>query len=299
MEIPTSEDFRNSGKELLDFSWDIVANLLVNLDEAEYFGVEAAEVSGEYWAASRRRLTTSLSILQQGVEFLLKGRIAEISPFLLLADPPLKWPSMSSGGALSFSQFRTIDSQDLIKVLETFGNEPIDDVFVTRFHELREKRNTIMHSVSKELTVRVADVVQAHLSMFRALLPDEHWPQTRIQFLNEAPEASLGAIEFTTNRICLEVSLVIELLSPSLVKEFFRINKKQRKYFCPDCLSAANRDVDFEFKLAELQPKGPKSTSLFCAICDVTHQVERTNCSETDCPGNVVSLDWGCLTCGS
>lgn len=298
MEIPTAEDFEDSGKELLNFSWDIIADLLANLSEAEYFGAEDLDISDEYWLAARRRLTTSLVVLQQGVEFLLKGKIAGISPFLLLADPPPKWPSTSSEEPISFSQFRTVDSQDLLKILGTFGDEPVCDSFVSSFNDLREKRNTIMHSVDKNLTVHVADVVSSHLYMFSVLLPDEHWPKTRIQFLEEAPEALLGAIDYLTNRVCLEMSLVIDLLSPALVNQYFNLDKKQRKYFCPACYFSANHDIDFEFKLAELKPKGPDSTTLYCAACNTTHTVERNDCNQDDCPGNVLSSDGQCLTCG-
>lgn len=46
--IPTHDDFYKTGRELLDLSWGMVAKLLVNLDEAEYYGIDADEVSEEY-----------------------------------------------------------------------------------------------------------------------------------------------------------------------------------------------------------------------------------------------------------
>lgn len=38
--IPTHNDFYKTGGELLDLSWGMVAKLLVNLDEAEYYGID-------------------------------------------------------------------------------------------------------------------------------------------------------------------------------------------------------------------------------------------------------------------
>lgn len=65
--IPTHDDFYKTGKELLEFSWDIVAKLLLNLDEAEYFGVDPEEVLEEYWSLSSRQIKTALAIAQQGI----------------------------------------------------------------------------------------------------------------------------------------------------------------------------------------------------------------------------------------
>jgi hypothetical protein len=73
VEIPTSEEFYTSGKELLDFAWDTVAELLINLDGLEDCGVDShEEILDAYWKSAKRRLTTALSITQQGVEFIIK-----------------------------------------------------------------------------------------------------------------------------------------------------------------------------------------------------------------------------------
>jgi hypothetical protein len=81
-DVPTPKDFFDSGIELFDFAWDTVANLITNFSQAVEMGVEEKDVTEEYWAASKRRLTTALAMTQQGVEFVLKGKIAEVSPFL-------------------------------------------------------------------------------------------------------------------------------------------------------------------------------------------------------------------------
>ena len=62
--VPTADDFFTAGKELLDFAWDITAQLPKNFDEAEYFGVDPTEISESYRLSARRRLTTALSITQ-------------------------------------------------------------------------------------------------------------------------------------------------------------------------------------------------------------------------------------------
>lgn len=295
--VPAADDFFVAGKELLDFAWDVVAQLLKNLDEAEYFGIDSTEISEEYWLSARRRLTTSLSVTQQGVEFMLKGKIAQISPFLLLADPPVKWPSPYTGKSVDFSAFRTIDAQDLVRVHDTFGAQRLDDAFVTRFNELREKRNKIMHSVGKSIEVHVKDVIDSLLFMHKSLLPSENWAAQRLSFLKAAPETQLGSDEFAVNTASWELDLVLDLLTPAQVKDHFGIKKKQRRYMCPECYSNANTDADFDRKLALLSPKGAATTDLYCLVCNDTYTVVRKKCTEAGCLGDVISDEGMCLTC--
>lgn len=296
-DIPKADDYYTSGKELLDFSWDVVAKLLVDIDDAEYFGIDPKEVSDSYWAAAKRQLTTALSITQQALEFVLKGKIAEISPYLLIGDPPSKWPSPYKGNSLNFADFRAIDAQDLIRVIDTFSETPMDSEFVHQFNRLRKKRNNIMHSVDKQLTIDATEVVDSLLYMHKAIFPQENWASVRLRFLDEAPDSELGANEYCINRVCREISLAIELLKPSRVKEFFGIDKKQLKYICPVCFSGANKDVEFEYKLAVLRPKGPNSKKLYCPVCDDVHPVLRQKCEKRNCQGNVLDEDGMCLTC--
>lgn len=295
--IPNADDFFAAGKELLDFSWDVVANLLKNLDEAEYFGIDPKEISQNYWLSAKRRLTTALSITQQGVEFVLKGKIAEVSPFLLLADPPGKWPSAYDGSANDFAAFRTIDAQDLVRVHDTFAPQHLSADFVARFRDLREKRNRIMHSVDKNVVVHVKDVIDSLLFMHKSLFPTEAWGSVRLSFLQTAPESELGSGDYVINTISWELDLVLDLLTPSQVLAYFGIDKKQRRYICPECYSNANTDTDFEHKLAVLRPKGPSTTDLYCFVCNATYDVLRADCTTDECLGNVISDEGLCLTC--
>lgn len=297
--LPSAEDYFLSGKELLNFAWDTTSNLLTEFDQADYYGFNPDEVSDKYWAAAKRTLTTSLAVVQQGVELLLKGKIADISPYLLIADAPSRWPSPYEGAAIDFATFRTVDAQDLIRIHDTFAATPVKNLFSEKFHSLREQRNLIMHSAGKSITVHVLDVIEAILFMHKELFPMENWPTARRYFLENSPDSELGGGEYATNRVCWETSIVINLLKPAEVLAYLGIDKKQRRYICPNCLGEANTDAGFEFKLAVLRPKSPKATHLYCPVCNVEHEVERQDCERENCLGNVISKKWGtCLTCG-
>jgi hypothetical protein len=297
--LPTSADFYQSGKELFNFAWDATSTLLTEFDQADYYGIDKSEVSDKYWSAARRTLTTSLTIVQQGVELVLKGKIAEISPYLLLSDPPSLWPSPYKGTAIDFSQFRTVDAQDLIRIFDTFSSTSLSAEFAERFHSLRERRNAIMHSVGSSVSVQVSEVVEAILYMHKALFPNENWSTARREFLRNSPDSELGSGEYATNRTCWEFSIVKELLDPAQILHFMGIDKKQRAYLCPECLYDANTDAGFEFKLAVLRPKSATATLVYCPVCNAEHEVVRQDCEKDQCPGNVISEEMGsCLTCG-
>jgi len=301
--IPTPDDFYTTGKELLAFSWNIVAELLVNLDEAEYYGVDSSEISEEYWSLSQRQLATALAIMQQGVEFLIKGRICETSPFLLISDSPSKWPSPYNGNSIEFSKFRTIDAQDLIRVHDTFASKCFDDNFTSLFNELREKRNTIMHSINISLDVQFGEIIDALLYMHKTLFPNECWAAVRRESLQRSPNTELGSNDYISNEVCRELSIIIKLLPPAKVKEYFKVDKKRRAYICPECHYEANHDADdFNYKLAQLTSNSNDCTNLYCPVCNKKHEVSRLDCSkeyDPECPGNVISDVYNiCLTCG-
>lgn len=298
--LPTAADFYQSGNELFNFAWDATSNLLTELDQADFYGFEKSEVSDKYWSAARRTLTTSLTVIQQGVELMLKGRIAEISPFLLVSDPPSRWPSPYEDGAIDFSEFRSIDAQDLVRVHDTFAATQLDPGFVAKFHTLRERRNAIMHSVGGAVSISVAEVVDTALYMHKALWPSVNWATVRREFLRNSPDSELGSGEYATNRVCWEFSIVKDLLTPAQVLSYLGVDKKQRAYLCPACLYDANTDAGFEHKLAVLRPKGPSSTWVYCPVCNAEHAVIREDCEKDECLGNVVSDEHGCcLTCGA
>jgi hypothetical protein len=129
-DIPSAQDFFDSGIELFDFAWNTVAVLLTNLSIAEHdFNVEIAEVTEDYWASSKRRLTTALAMTQQGVEFVLKGKVADVSPYLLLAEPASRGPSPYDGRDITFSDFKMIDAQDLVRLHDTVQASEISGGF--------------------------------------------------------------------------------------------------------------------------------------------------------------------------
>lgn len=298
IEIPSGNDFYATGLSLLDFSWDTAATLLTQLDDSEYFGVDIPEVSDAFWEASKQRLSTALAIAQQGVEFILKGRIADVSPFLLIPGPPKEWPKGCNKNNTSFAEFKTIDAQDLVRAHDTVADCRLSDDFVRKFNDLRLKRNSIMHTVDRRINLHVVEVIADILAVYKHLFPAGDWVKTRREFLEKSPLAELHSTDFVEEKVIWEFQLVTELLKSNQMKTFFGFNKRQRRYICPKCYYYS-RDSQIQSRTAILKPNTASSKNLYCFVCDDNISIERKHCLHEGCKGNVLSHEYGiCTTCG-
>jgi hypothetical protein len=299
-DIPTPADFQSIGVQLLNSAWDTAASLLIDVDEADHYIDDTNELIDAFWNAARLQLSTALSIAQQGSEFLLKGRIASVSPFLLLAAVPREGPAGCAATDKPFSDFRTIDAQDLIKVHNACCSPRLPDSFVTEFEDLRKKRNSIMHSIDKSLSIHVSDLVVAVLSINEALGNEKNWVRIRRTYLNDAPQSQMHSSDWVDARLVPEFMSIRNLLKPAELKRFFAFDKNQPNYICPNCAYSVDPDSEYKSLTALLKPNTPESTELWCFVCEETNEVERKNCTEEDCKSNVLSHEQGrCLTCGA
>jgi hypothetical protein len=314
-DIPSSDDFIASGEDFLNMAWEKIFDLLKDYAIIKTFseidsGEECnEEIDNEYWEKVQRHLSTSLALIQQGNEFILKGKIAKKSPFLILSDD---WDStLGKDKDISFSKLKTIEASNLIKVYNAEINPPLENKFQEVFDKLRDKRNTVIHSVpnnieeSKDLLLNILEISQHLIGKYS-------WIKTRKSFLENEPNITMvkrGDNVKEANiliTIATEINHVIKkLLGPKDVKMYFDIDKKQRWYICPYCYKAfevfSNFGEDFGEipKLAQLKPKKPGSNTLYCLVCDKTSEVKRDDCNCEGCRGNVISDSGICLTCGN
>lgn len=301
-DIPTEADFTSAGKDFLCLAWDNACGLSLRLqDSVDNYLVEDAEASDMYWRASQRYLSTALSLIEQAVEFIIKGRIAAISPYLLIANDFSSWPKPSNNTPVDFASFKTIDAKDLLVVHNAICSTPLPESFTQLFEKLRKQRNTIMHTVDPAVRIHASDLLETILEVHYSLFPDESWIRLRRESIENGPEsiAYFFPDEYNDSIIIREILHVIEFLTPEIVRKYFNFDKKQRRYICPDCHSSCSDAFPDKFPpTAVLHPKGPQSTLLFCFICTATHTVTRKDCTTPSCKGNVLyDHDNTCLTC--
>lgn len=294
--VPTADDFNAEALELLGLAWDLVAGLLSDLHEMEDFILDESDVTDEarerYWHAAKRKLTTALSLTQQGAEFGLKAKVAAVSPFLLLDEPA----AGAKVGDIDFSALRTVDAQDLPKVHDAVMAPRLDDEFKRRFTDLRALRNRVIHTVTGSMPIAVHETLESILFVYARFFPNRKWPSAREDMLANSPAAVLGEhLLEQRSAVYREIALAAEVLSPSQVKTYFGINKRHRLYKCPDCLSRSDHNFDLYGHLSELIEDPSGTLTLFCPICDTTHPVERGEC-DPECGGTVFA-DGSCMRC--
>ena len=297
-DIPTKEDFDAVGTTLLDQAWDMAASLLLALDDARQW-VNELDVD-EFWRSANVKMATALSIAHQGAEFLIKGRIANVSPYLLIANTPREWPKAGGSGAISFSKFRTIDAQDLIRLHDNAAAQPLPEDFSLTFEMLRVRRNSIMHTVDRHLKVQVSELVDSILKIHKSLLPEQSWIKVRKEALYESSIARLFSSDWVDAQVVREFNAIKDVMPPALMREHFAFDKKKRVYLCPTCTWDTCAEIGFESRTSQLSPNSPSAEEVSCFVCESRNSVSRIPCADIKCKGNVISLEWDkCLTCGT
>ncbi len=296
LDVPTPDDFRNHGIDYLNIGWGTVLDILISLEDAGDFETPEYldEIRTNYWQAAERELATALSLIEQGAEFLLKGRICAISPWLLITRNPVEWPRGAHNSDVNFSAFRTIDAQDLTRVHDTFSSQHLHEEFGRAFDYLRQRRNSIIHTVDRNMRFAANELIEQVLLVCEHLLDPQTWLKLRLEFLQRDRHTAIYP-DGNEYRVAREFLAVVATLEPAKLKRFFDYNKRQRSYLCPRC---SIQDWDFGGKTAQLRPNSPASVNVHCFACGKDYQVVRERCQNSECRGNVHDEeDARCLTC--
>lgn len=298
IDVPTPSEYQTGGLNQLYLAWQIAMASLHEFDDALSYGAEDdADTRADYWRRSQPALANAYGLIQQAMELALKGRIAAISPLLLIGDPA-DWTGKAAVEDISFGEFRTLDAADLVKVHNSIATPPFDDAFKTFWDDLRRERNKIMHS-TKPKNFDPADVVRAILTAASALFAERRWPAVLLEMEQEGRLAALGFNDNVQNHVMRQVEAALTHLTPGEAKRFLGFDTKKRAYMCPPCYFAANRDWQEEWPhLAQFPTKVKGATDLACIVCDTVTVVERTPCKEETCKGDVIAEEI-CLTCST
>lgn len=300
IDIPTPDEFRVASLSQLHLAWQIITSALKEYDEALHFKLEdetPEEAAEEYWRRSQPALANAFTLIQLGMELALKGRIATVSPFLLTGDPR-DWRGSGDHEDVSFSSFRTLDAADLVRVHNFVITPRLDDQFKTFWELVRRDRNKIMHTSSSS-TFTPAVVVRTILQAIHCLHPQTRWTNHLLNAEAGGKFAALGVVGGEHYSVMQQIDYSLRHLEPAEALTYFGFDTRSRAYLCPHCYSVAQDGWQDEWpKLAQLRPRAPGSTSLYCLLCEQTTAVDRLACEDVDCPADVVA-EGMCLTCMS
>jgi hypothetical protein len=288
-EIPTASEFQEAGLNQLYLAWQIAMQAVQDYEEAQQLAYEmnedeAAAAAAAYWSKSQPVLANAFGLVQQAMEMALKGRIAAISPYLLIARDPKDWPAGVDRRAVSFSEFRTLDAADLVKVHNTFAANPLDNVFSGFWDSVRRDRNKLMHSV----TVKLFDpalLIRGIMMVNEPLFSNSNWPQRLLTMEAEGKYAAYGlGSDDDQNIVMGQIEIALRHLTPAESKRFFGFDPKRRAYVCPVCWGRANRDWQEDWPaLAQFSSKEPSATTIHCVVCEEATEIERNDCINPKC----------------
>lgn len=290
VDVPDKNDFQIAAENLINSAWDSLTKLLENHVVLE--DIETNKLDKErYWLYAKPQLTSATAMVQHAVEFYLKAKILSISPYLLISSEPRMLPKRSGSKDISFTEFRTLDAQDLLKVHNTFSSEKLGGEFRQWFHDMRLMRNKIMHTVDKQLSIEPAELAMSILQGHEYLVGKNCWIGSRTSFLNRSPEhgVKIGTTEEHDAYIHLaihqEISLVINKLSPSNAKQFFEYDKNSPSETCTNCYEKFSRSEFFDCNWTDpfiktLQKKNSACEEMECIVCGYTAGSSKVECEK-------------------
>mgnify|MGYP006427085019 CR=1 FL=1 len=295
--IPSSTEFKEHGIDYLNLAWEATMKILVELFELG--DVFDDEDKNEVWESAQRTLSTSLLLAHQASELLLKSRISEISPFLLISSDLRHWPKPSNTNAIPFDEIRTIDAQDMPKMHDLVSKHKLSDEFIQSYDMLRTKRNKVSHTVSKNLRFTAGEILKSILEITHELLPDEKWFRLRESHLASGVDAALHSNDYDSFVIAREAVILKAEFDRASMLKYFDFDKRRRAYICPVCvLSSSDWGYFEDATISLLEPNTPTADKVYCFACGNLSQVIRRCCNHKDCKGNVLTEDMErCLTC--
>ena len=256
----------------MHLAWELVVTESHNLDEIDeilgddtelWTPIQRKEAVETYLLGRRLHLNNAISLLQQSLELFLKAKIAEESPFLLIAGDVQSWPMPDASGNIDFSNFRTIDAIHLCKALRVVSKFKVTDEFVTFYDRIRKTRNKIAHLTASDVKAEVSAIMIDTLTAHKHLFPQECWMEFRHRFENEQPDHVLDGAEFTHDVLTEELDTVFGVLQPRHIKAFFGFDPKIKGLRCPECIARRSKHSDREWEFAQKQSDG----TVRCAAC--------------------------------
>jgi hypothetical protein len=297
IEIPTSQDFAQASLVTLNLAWDIAVELSARFRAAiDYDLHDVGEIGDDYWSRAQRRLGHAVTLVHQSLELAVKSRIVGISPYLLIANDVNGFPKLRPSG-IPFSEFKTLDAKDLVRVHDVYSAERMDDEWIEFFESNRRLRNQLIHGVGKADRISEIQVFSDVLRTIR-LMPQltSNWSAARLDYLkSQTAEAVVDMEHYPLADLLSELDIVTKLLPRKVLQDSLGFDKKQRRYICPGaCYTDMQQSGRFAsqdmVRLAQLKPNTPTSDSLACMACGTFHAVTRSGCLNKQCPSNVIGV---------
>ena len=303
---PNKKDFESVAIENLTQSFDLLFKVYDNYNQYDNGIIKEEVPIKDIWKFHSGTIRTSLILLQQGIEGLMKATICDISPLLLIDNPRKEWPTLPDSKNKDFDCLYMIGAEAL---LHTFCSIKKSSISITPsvikfIEDVRQKRNRAIHGVCM-VDVTPIDIIENILNTFTIWFGKDLWHKELVKNIMENPLFGYVDYEFEKYSSYKLLDFALFILGKNKLARFISSDIKGRSYFCPECKE--NIDGDFgtlESKWAFLKPNKPGSTIISCVNCQNEFEVIRNKCNniKCKCKGNVLydgefSDGLICLTC--
>lgn len=303
-DIPSAQEYKNVGIECLIQAFNSIEKV-----DSELNNETPRE---KVWEYNQIILRTGIVLIHQGLEGLLKSEICKTTPLLLLDKKRSEWKTLPHSMDESFADLYTIGGDDLLRTF--YGcteSEGIHKNFLDLFHEVRIKRNKIIHGIGAEKMVPEY-VLKLILNSFTYLLgKDSFWDAVSSKFYQHPGfEFEDEDVEWQDAILYNRMEYLNCFLGIKELKKHFTVDIEARAYLCPFCTEKAEQITNNgvkrpDSKWAFLRPNTSKSTDMSCIVCRTDFGILREDCNAKKCKGNVkylieddgTSETWICLTC--
>jgi len=273
--VPTAEEYRKTGTDLLNLAWGQITDLseTLALSDTDSNAEENREKTQErhtlFWQAANQKVANCIVIVQQATEFLLTAKIAAVSPYLLIANDPRDWPKGNkTDNTIDFSHFRTLDAIHLPRICDAVFQDRLQAEFHKHYEDLRGQRNSVMHLTGRS-PVQGLEIYKIILKSFKYLSPTEShsWFQERKRY-SESDEHSVLGSDDSQWAIIREALRLIDYLGPAECIDLLGCRIRSQLPLRP-CLIAPIRQIICTRYTSEFE-NGCRSRHLNCALVVVT-----------------------------
>jgi hypothetical protein len=281
--VPDHHLLRETAIGWMNLAWDTAIDEARSFQDVEFLyegieqehGADVAQTAiAKHWRAKQLALNNAFSLLQQSLEIALKARIAEVSPFLLIAGDPRSWPKPKDGSNLiDFSSFRTIDAVQLCGAVNTVSAVSLSKEFAEFYDRLRQSRNKIAHLNASAIIIEVKSLLVDILTAQKHLFPDVRWTTFRYEYLRSTEQYDdkdnlFSGDDYTSDVMASESNTALQALDSQCLKQFYFFDNSKNAYRCPHCLEGRNEsDDEREF----VQFAGPDNMQ--CIVCLSSYSV--------------------------
>jgi len=231
----------------------------------------------------------------------MKAKITDQSAFLLIENNKTDWPTLPGRQDRDFDELQTISGENLISVFCALVPTSFDiEGFVSEFKDLRIKRNKLVHSTGVS-DLEHQYVISKILSFLSHFYSPTKWIDIFREKFTSDPTFGYWDADVESAYFYGILDFIEKSTTKGELNNYLPYDIKSRRYCCPECTYWLNKhaNADPEPRWTFLTPNEPTSTKVECLICGVKYDVQREDCKNEPCKGNVIYDGDLCLTCNT